>query len=535
MALRASNSASDFALLELTQTPPDSYDVFFAGWDRTGTIPERQIGIHHPDGDLKKISFDNDPAATANWSGAATWHIFDWDDGTTEPGSSGSPLFDQNKRIIGQLYGGTANCNNNVDDYYGRFNVSWDGGNNTNNELISWLDACGTNVTVLDGLDGNVALENDVAIAFENKPNVENCGTNIPQRIILTNNGSNAVTAVSFEYGLSDNVQTYNWTGNLAEGQSTTITLDKLYLCKGSYNYVLSILSSNLAVDQKPLNNTANFSFSVVNGSAFEAVIKTNFSGAESSFELYNSSNQIIYSGSGYGNNTTNTINYCLPYGDYIFKMKDSGGNGLTPTFVIDNGFYTLSINGTQIHTNSAFGAEESISFHIDANGISADFIVPPVIVNTPITLFSNSAGNPTAYTWEAPAANTTLGNNISFNTTFSIEGTFPVVLTIETDTACDFISKDVIVTKNTVGIDDLNNNLNIQLYPNPSNGVFTLIGKDVKNAQLQIYNVLGQLVLQQLMINDEEIISLPNLSEGVFQIVITNSNKQTMLNHIIK
>ena len=43
---------------------------------------------------------------------------------TTEPGSSGS-LFDENHRIIGQLWGGGASCSNlNSPDYYGRVSNS---------------------------------------------------------------------------------------------------------------------------------------------------------------------------------------------------------------------------------------------------------------------------------------------------------------------------------------------------------------------------------------------------------------------------
>ena len=56
------------------------------------------------------------------------WYMDAWDEGVTEPGSSGSPLFDQNGRIIGQLYGGSAACQGtsaNGYDYYGRLGVSW--------------------------------------------------------------------------------------------------------------------------------------------------------------------------------------------------------------------------------------------------------------------------------------------------------------------------------------------------------------------------------------------------------------------------
>ncbi|HNU83421.1 MAG TPA: T9SS C-terminal target domain-containing protein, partial [Thermoanaerobaculia bacterium] len=59
---------------------------------------------------------------------------------TTEPGSSGSPLFDPNHRIVGQLHGGSAACGNNLSDYYGRFSVSWTGGGSNTSRLSNWLD-----------------------------------------------------------------------------------------------------------------------------------------------------------------------------------------------------------------------------------------------------------------------------------------------------------------------------------------------------------------------------------------------------------
>jgi len=134
--LRANNAATDVALLQLNSTPPASYNVFYSGWDKSGTAPTSSTCIHHPDGDIKKISFDTNPATQANFGGAACWRIATWEDGTTEPGSSGSGLWNQNGLLIGQLYGGQANCSNNVNDYYGRFNNSYQ-------YLQTWLGDCG--------------------------------------------------------------------------------------------------------------------------------------------------------------------------------------------------------------------------------------------------------------------------------------------------------------------------------------------------------------------------------------------------------
>src|SRR5690606_5514370 len=110
---------SDMCLVEITGglvggTVPASFNPYFSGWDNTGTIPTSTVCIHHPNGDIKKISFDDNPALISQGMGSsesnATWTV-QWDrNTTTEPGSSGSPLFDQNHRIIGQLWGGGASC-----------------------------------------------------------------------------------------------------------------------------------------------------------------------------------------------------------------------------------------------------------------------------------------------------------------------------------------------------------------------------------------------------------------------------------------
>lgn len=153
-ALKARNAPSDFLLLQLNTTPPSSYNVYYAGWDRSGNTPTTETGIHHPSGDIKKISFDTDPATNSNWSGTPAnshWHVI-WNSGVTEGGSSGSPLFDQNKRIIGQLHGGASACGgSDLSDEYGKLSWSWDYGTTSSTRLKDWLDPTTTNAITLDG------------------------------------------------------------------------------------------------------------------------------------------------------------------------------------------------------------------------------------------------------------------------------------------------------------------------------------------------------------------------------------------------
>ena len=147
--LLVADGGADVALIELSSAPPASWDVEYAGWDASGATPENATGIHHPSGDVKKICFEEDSPYTSSTGGAQVWWIDNWEAGVTEPGSSGSPLFDQNHRIIGQLYGGAAACsgsvNNGAYDFYGRFNVSWGLG------VSEYLDPSNSGTLVLDG------------------------------------------------------------------------------------------------------------------------------------------------------------------------------------------------------------------------------------------------------------------------------------------------------------------------------------------------------------------------------------------------
>lgn len=157
--LRASWSASDFTLVELDEVPDPLFGVKYAGWNRGATPPTSATAIHHPDTDEKSISFENDALAPASYLVNASpgdgshLRVADWDLGTTEPGSSGSPLFDQDHLVVGQLHGGFAACGNDFSDWYGWLNRSWTGGGSAATRLADWLDAAGTGATTLPLLD----------------------------------------------------------------------------------------------------------------------------------------------------------------------------------------------------------------------------------------------------------------------------------------------------------------------------------------------------------------------------------------------
>ncbi len=143
----AGSRRSDFTLVRLNQAPAPEWNVTYAGWDRSDVDAAMAVAIHHPSTDEKSISFEYDPTTVTSYLQAAVpgdgthIRVADWDKGTTEPGSSGSPLFNQDHRVIGQLHGGYASCTSRTADWYGRIHTSWEGDGRVGTRLKDHLDS----------------------------------------------------------------------------------------------------------------------------------------------------------------------------------------------------------------------------------------------------------------------------------------------------------------------------------------------------------------------------------------------------------
>ncbi len=158
-------TGSDMLLLRLNTSIPEAFNVYYAGWNRSGGIsPEQGYCIHHPEGDIKKISSMSGSARSGAFGSNAdnTHWLVQWRAtangfGTTEGGSSGSPLFDDNGLVTGQLTGGLSGCSTpNGEDFYGKFSYNWtSNGQSPDRQLLPWLDPLNTGLLALGGANLN--------------------------------------------------------------------------------------------------------------------------------------------------------------------------------------------------------------------------------------------------------------------------------------------------------------------------------------------------------------------------------------------
>ncbi len=168
----AGDTNTDFTLLKTAAAPSASFNLFLSGWNAGSSAPTSGGVVHHPYGDVTKISlYDTTPGKSDNAqlcegsiSAAGVclgttltikvW-VVNYSLGITEPGSSGSALYDQNKRIVGQLSGGSSACNGNVgngqSDIYARTNAAWTANSSASGQLKASLDPDNTGTTAIDG------------------------------------------------------------------------------------------------------------------------------------------------------------------------------------------------------------------------------------------------------------------------------------------------------------------------------------------------------------------------------------------------
>ncbi len=391
------NSGSDFLLLQLYHTPPSAYNIYYSGWDITNTTPATGVGIHHPNADIKKISSYSSAAQSISWGNIAQnthWQVI-WAStvsghGVTEPGSSGSPLYNPNSLIVGHLTGGASCCTlggcgsdgigPTSPDAYGKVAYDWTSDGVTSAvQLKPWLDPDNTGSTTLQGMNPpcGSAVPNDVGMQAIPEPSGTVCSGTVTPVVVLRNFGSNTLSSATINYKYDNgSTSSFSWTGTLFAGNTVNVTLPTATLSAGAHTFAATASAPNGLTDANSSNNslTSNFFVSGPTGSLLLALTTDN-SGTKTTWQIADASTNVVASGGPYPNlsgGTTYDIPICLASGCYTFTIFSSTNNGMTDG---ENGNYVLTDAGnTSIFTslsNPAFGSHETRNFCVTPSAVN--------------------------------------------------------------------------------------------------------------------------------------------------------------------
>ena len=479
--LRARATASDFCLVEITgglvaNTVPPAYTPYFSGWDNTGATPQSAVGIHHPSGDIKKISFENQPLISTTFGTCPAnshWGVTNWDLGVTEGGSSGSPLFDQNHRIIGQLHGGASACGGaSLSDEYGKVSVSWNPAGSANSaQLKFWLDPSNSGAGFVNGYDpsGAVAVALDGGLSNLTVTETQLCGGTFDPTMTISNSGSTVLTSATITYTIDGGAaQTYNWSGSLAQYQTQTITLPSVALAPGAHTFNATLSNPNAGVDENTVNNTTTYSFTIDPIAQTVGFITVNFLtddyADESYLEVRNSSGTVVW--------CEGNENVAGNFGTNNTPAPTDATNPLT--------------NNTQYNWNVPLTAVDCYTFGI-------------------YDYYGDGVG---AQQWGGTDGSLTISDNASVQ--------------IYTIAAADFGGSATTVIKNidpSSGVETLNNT-QVIVYPNPAKDQLT-IAAGMKMNSIELVTVTGQTIFTQNVNNNITNIQLAGVSSGMYFVKI--------------
>ncbi|MFV8352008.1 T9SS type A sorting domain-containing protein [Flavobacterium sp. XS2P14] len=225
-----------------------------------------------------------------------------------------------------------------------------------------------------DALTPGILLTNDATTLVINL-NI-NCSKTFLPRIKITNKGTAPLKQASIRYGVDNqNLQTYNWTGTLANNQSQNVTLSSITSATGVHNFNATILSTNGTTDQNTANNSSNIDFELLNtvnytSNTVNFSLQQDYYGKEITWELKNTAGVVLYKGGPFTNTTrteplpaliTETFN--LSSNDcYTFSIYDSGGDGICCDY--GAGSYSLQTpSGDIIVSGGNFTGSETTKF----------------------------------------------------------------------------------------------------------------------------------------------------------------------------
>ncbi len=202
--------------------------------------------------------------------------------------------------------------------------------------------------------------------------------------VIIKNTGTTPLTSLEIDFGVvGGQSSTYQWTGNLQFLETAEVNLGNFHWTQSASKFQISIKNPNGGTDQYPHNNEwiSDFVYPLLMPETFFIEFKTNNRPQENQYTLTDDQGNIILSKSGLTANTVYRDTLTLLQGCYIFKLTDTGNDGLTwwANSAQGSGYIRFrSATTPQVlkNFNSDFGAEVYIQFTVGLTNSTEEELV---------------------------------------------------------------------------------------------------------------------------------------------------------------
>ncbi len=279
--------------------------------------------------------------------------------------------------------------------------------------IVAFIAEGQTNI--ITGEEGEInytnLATNDGAVANVVAPEVI-CGSTVDADFTLTNNGGNAMTAATIEYGIAGQpTQTYNWTGNLGTFASEDITLTGVTVPSGGGVLDVTITAVNGGADSNAgNNNTSSSSISITTdngqGVDYDITVVQDRYGDEITLTLKDANGSTVASGGPYSqlsaNGTqTHTSSVTLSStGCYEFEILDSYGDGINSGYGVGSYNLKTSTGAIVFSSNGQYGGSENKPFEITSLSVG----VEEIAINN-LNIYPNPVADNTTIEFDAESS----------------------------------------------------------------------------------------------------------------------------------
>lgn len=503
------DAGSDFYLVEINGSIPSFFDVYYNGWNRTDDVSEagNGVGVHHPAGDIKKIStYDTPLISSTFWNGipgGTHWKLLwaETENGKSimQGGSSGSPIFDKYGRIMGDLTGGyTSNsCTTPSPAYYGKLWYSWDkNGTTPATQLKGWLDP------------GNTGIEKLPGVSWETIEPTADFSSNTTEPI----QGDTVWFTDESDPGIIE----WSWTFDGADSTSSN-ERDPWTMYSDTGYFDVSLMVINADGDDSIMKTTyIHVNQLLPPDTQFEADDTSILPGGTVHFSDTSSGNPTSWYWEFEGGSPSSSVKESQAVrfnneGTYDIKLVSTNLGGSDSLIKVDY----IVVGGTAPEANF-----EASNTHIN-QGDKVNF--------TDLSL-----GDPTAWSWEFEGGiPETSDEQNPQDITYLVGGAYNVKLTATNAVGENTLTEENYILVDWVGLDDFEGPSDFRVYPNPGTGIFVIEFANSENQQItiEVTDAFGRLIERQEILKAEKtfVLNLKGEKEGVYFVTINNGNERVV------